>query len=87
MYFATLLKTTAPVKLPISQLSLWICFLKSLSRQLKLIARNFHKVNNYPVLIIRFPILVYVFFIHKHIHLSMITYLLVKKTVLDNHDN
>lgn len=44
MYFATLLKTTAPVKLPISQLSLF--FLK-------------FKVNTNPILSLRFPLIVY----------------------------
>jgi len=42
MYFATILKTTAPVKLPISQLSLFVRY-------------NTNKVNINPALTIRFP--------------------------------
>lgn len=51
------------------------------------IIKNFHKVNNYPILIIRFPILVIIFAYKNILHLSMITYLLETKTVLDNCDN
>lgn len=46
MYFATLLKTTAPVKLPISQLS------QIIKHSLEIL---FLKVNTNPTLILRFP--------------------------------
>jgi len=87
LYFATLLKTTAPVKLPISQLSPWICSLKSLLRQLKLNSKKLSEGKQLPSLNYKVSNFSLYFCIHKHIHLSMITYFLVKKTVLDNRDN
>jgi len=80
MYFATLLKTTAPVKLPISQLSLRTESIH-LSSSFKEDQRGrkidkVYKVNTNPTLIVRFPLCVY-----------RLTYSLLIKVVLDSCDN
>ena len=80
MYFATLLKTTAPVKLPISQLSLRTepTLLFSTSKEVKRGRKvdKVYKVNTNPTLILRFPLCVY-----------RLTYSLLIKVVLDSCDN